>query len=76
MGFILQNYSINSVQRLQPLSSVVPILIFVYVFVLGTTQRDVEIKINLYEAYNVRRNGLSGFQDLKMADYHGRNVQS
>jgi len=35
----------------------------------------VNLKKN-HEAYNVRRKGLNSFQDLKMADHRGRNIQS
>jgi len=31
---------------------------------------------NHHEAYNVRCKGLNSFQGLKMAHYHGRNIQS
>jgi len=42
-----------------------------------TTKKAVEIKKkNHHEAYNVRHKGLNSFQGLKMADYHGRNIES
>jgi len=34
------------------------------------------LKKNYHEAYNVRRKALNSFQGLKVADYHGQNIQS
>jgi len=55
----------------------VPTVIFKCLFIVSATKKAVEIKKkNHHEAYNVRRKALNSFKGLKMADYHGQNIQS